>query len=188
MKNIRIIIALIMLFTCAIPVIGDGQVFNTRTAPTPNPGPPRGNYGTVQSYTAQTGVICAVKSNTVTPVASGKLDTLSNTDTGYVQFTFPNRYDILFDFAVTKISGTVGATALLQGSLDNATWNTITGSTTYLAGGQGASATVTNTAGTKHYQWSLPMNSGVTYPFYQVQVISTGTMTATYSGSAVYKY
>lgn len=185
MKNIRIIIALIMLFTCAIPVIGDGQVFNTKTAPTPPAGPVRGNFGAVQSFTQQNGTICAILSNTVTPVASGKRDTLSNTDTGYVQFTMNNRFDMLFDLYVTKISGTVAGTSILQGSLDNATWKTITGSTTYSAT-QGASATVTD--GTAHYQWSVPVAAGMVYPFYQIRTISTGTMTASYTGTANYKY
>ncbi len=175
-----------LLFLLAIlPMFCGAQVFNSKSEPQ-NPLTPTSVYGkTPVNYL--TGNICAVIANTVTPVASGKLDTLSGVDTGYVQFTLNNKFDLLFDFAVTKISGTVAGTSLLQGSLDNATWFTITGSTTYCASCQGASATVTNTTGTKHYQWSLPA-AATAYPYYQIQTITSGTMTASYTGTVTYKY
>jgi hypothetical protein len=178
---------IIVLIVLAVVSIGSyAQTFTTKT-PGKSGSATRGNFGTYQSFGQIPGTICAVTSNTVTPVASGKLDTLTNVDTGYVQFTVPNNLDFTFDFTVTKISGTVAGTALLQGSLDNSTWFTITGNTTYCASCQGASATVTNTTGTKHYQWYVP-HSATNYPFYQVQVISSGTMTASYNGTLNTKY
>lgn len=145
---------------------------------------PRGNYGTLQPYTPSTGAIFGYVAGVIT---AKTIDTLSNVDTGLVRWNFNNPYNLLFDYTVTKISGTVAGTALLQASTDNINWNTITGNTTYCAGCIGASATVTNTAGTKHYQWFVPHDYNG-YKYFQVQVISSGTMTATYAGSAIYSY
>lgn len=184
MKRILFLVAMVAAMNTG------AQVFNGKAEPQ-NTQNATSFYGkTPINYV--TGNICAVVLNTVTPVASGKLDTLGllnpgTADTGYLQFTLNNKFDLLFDFYVTKISGTVAATSLLQGSLDNATWFTLTGNTTYCATCQGASATITNTAGTKHYQWFLPGNA-TNYPYYQVQTITTGTMTATYGGTGSYKY
>jgi hypothetical protein len=183
MKKIKIVlIALLGL----IALSSQAQVFNAKPSTAAQIGTPGGPFGTIQQWATINGAICAVITNTVTPVATGKLDTLTNVDTGYVQWTVNNRWDMLFDFYVTKISGTVAGTSLLQGSIDNATWNTLTGNTTALAGGQGASCTVTNTTGTKHYQWFLPAGS-VIYPYYQIQTITSGTMTASYGGTVGYK-
>jgi len=179
MKQLILILAVVA--TCFNSI---GQTFNTKTTPT-NAIQPTAYYGN-QSLNYYTGNICAVVANTVTPVASGKKDTLTNVDTGFVQFAVNPSYNLLFDYTVTKISGTVAGTALLQGSLDNATWFTITGNTTYCATSQGASATITNTAGTKHYQWFIP-TTATNYPFYQIQLITSGTMTATYAATAAYK-
>ena len=147
-------------------------------------GQARGTYGTIQPYNSLTGTLYGIHSGTVTAVST---DTLTDVDTGYVRVTFANNYDMVFDFVVTKLSGTVGGTALLQGTIDGVNWHTITGATDFCAGCQGASATITNTAGSKHYQWIVPVNA-LPYPTYQVQIISSGTMTATYSMSAGYKY
>ncbi len=172
--NIKI---LIVFLACAVGVYA--QTFNPKTPPNATT-VTRGYYGTYQSSGIKAGTICAVHSNTVTPLAASVLDTLTNTDTGYVQFQNFNNCDRLFDFSVTKISGTVGGTALLQGSLDNVHWLTITGNTTYYAGAKGASATIADASA--HYFWYVPQDQAVT-PYYQIQYISTGTMTATYTSS-----
>lgn len=145
----------------------------------------RGTYGTLTPISTANGTIYGYVAGVITYKTA---DTLTNVDTGLVRWTFNNAYNLIFDYTVTKLSGTVGGTALLQGSNDNTTWNTITGNTTYCAGCQGASATVTNTAGTKHYQWNIPYSAGVNYKYWQVQVITSGTMTATYSGNVYYSY
>lgn len=147
----------------------------------------RGTYGTIATWHPAPMAIYSYDTTVYTVVPAGKLDTLTNTDTGAVRYTFMNNLDVVFDFAVTKISGTLAGTALLQGSIDNATWYTITGNTTYCASCIGASATVTNTTGTKHYQWYVP-HSATVYPYYQVQVVTTGTCSASYTGSVGYKY
>ena len=147
----------------------------------------RGNYGTIQPVTSNAGVIYKIVSGTVTPVTSGTLDTLTNTDTGYVRWTFLGNYNLHVDYAVTKISGTVAGTSLLQCSNDGSNWLTITGNTTYCAGCQGASATVTNTTGTKHYHWVVPASSAPA-KYWQIQTITSGTMTASYTGTTYYDY
>lgn len=147
----------------------------------------RGTYGTIQAITPAVGSLYKYSAGVITAVPTGKLDTLSNTDTGLVRWTFNNLYSMTFDYYVTKISGTVGGTALLQGSTDNTNWHTITGNTTYCAGCIGASATVTNTAGSTHYQWYVPAEA-TTYKYWQVQTITTGTMTASYNGTVQYGY
>jgi len=169
MKQIIILIALILATTLA----ADAQV--------------RGTYGTYQPFGTSTMSIWKYTNGVPVAVAAGKLDTLTNVDTGLVRTSFQSNMGFIFDFAVTKISGTVAGTALLQGSLDNSTWQTLTGATAVCAGCQGASATITNTAGTKHYTWIVPANS-TSYPYYQVQAITSGTCTASYTGSASYKY
>ncbi len=174
----KIIAALICLISYSVTA----QTFNSKSQPA-NAITPTSVYGH-QPYNYLTGTICAIVTGTVTPVATGKRDTLTNTDTGYVQFSMGGGYDLLFDFAVTKISGTVAGTSLLQGSIDNATWHTLTGNTTYCAGCQGASATVTDASA--HYQWYIP-NNGTNYPYYQIRTITSGTMTATYSSTLGYK-
>lgn len=175
-----------MLMLCFAATI-EAQTFTAKTPPSTTTAV-RGQYGTYQSYGNQSGQICSVYLGTVTPVASGKLDTLTNVDTGYVQFNILNNLGLDFDYTVTKISGTVAGTALLQGSYDNQNWITITGNTTYAAGYSGASATITNTAGTKHYHWSVPQDVAPPFPYWQVQAITSGTMTASYNCTVKSKY
>lgn len=144
----------------------------------------RGTYGTFQPWATQAGTL--YKANG-TAVASGKLDTLSNTDTGYARFTFNANYSFLFTFNVTKISGTVGGALQLQASTDGTNWQSVIGDTASCITCIGATGTVTNTAGTKGYTWVVPQDK-MAFPYWQVRIISTGTMTASYTGSAGYKY
>lgn len=139
----------------------------------------RGIYGTYQPYLSQAGVKHNGSGTTVT------VDTLKNVDTSYVRWSFAGDYNYIFDLSITKLTGTVAGTSLLQGSLDGTTWYTLTGNTTYCASCKGASATITDA--TAHYQWSLPVGSSA-YPYYQIRTITSGTMTATYSGTASIKY
>lgn len=145
----------------------------------------RGTYGTLTPVSFNTGAIYGYVAGVVTAKTA---DTLSNVDTGLVRWTFSNSYNLLFDYTITKLTGTPAGTLLLQGSVDGSTWNTITGSTTYCAGCIGASGTITNTAGTKHYQWVVPYDAGTNYKYWQVQAITSGTTTVTYSGTAQYSY
>ena len=150
-------------------------------------GQARGTYGTLQANTPAAGTLFKYVAGVITPVASGKLDTLVNADTGLVRWTFNNLYQQNFDYTVTKVTGTVGGTAILQGSNDNSTWYTIVGDTSTCGTCIGAKATITNTAGTKHYVWILPVYK-TNFKYWQVQYISTGTMTASYNGITYYAY
>ncbi len=190
MKNIKILSVLLLCGS-----ICSGQTFTSKAQPQLQIGTTRGNYGTYQPYSYITGNHSTIVTGTVTPVASGHNDTLVvpatsitgyGTDSGYAQFYIPSALNFVFDLAVTAISGTLAGTSLLQGSIDNATWHTITGNTTYCTDCKGASATLTG-AGTTHYQWVVPAEFS-NYPYWQVRSITTGTSTATYTVTAGYKY
>jgi hypothetical protein len=144
----------------------------------------RGIYGTIQPFTAQPVSTYSVVAGIYIPVPA--VDTYS-VDTTAAQWTFNNNYDMLVDLGITKISGTVAGSAVLQGSIDGVTWYAITGNTTYCAACIGASATITNTAGTKHYQWYVP-HSSVGFNKFQLLGVPTGTMSATFAATVKYKY
>lgn len=180
MKKIIFLIAFIAISATSI-----GQVFPISPVPQ-HTAFSRGTYGTIQPYGYLAGNICSIITNTVTPVAVGSFDTLKNVDTGFVQFALNNSYDLLFDLQYNNLTGTAGGTAILQGSIDNASWHTLTGNTTYCSGCAGASGTVSGT-GTTHYQWYLPQDA-TSYPYYQIRTIQSGTCTATYTGTVGYKY
>ena len=178
----------IMILLCALLVgsISYAQTFTGKSTPS-NAITSTAGYGH-QPINYTTGQVCNITQGTVTPVASGKLDTLwraNATDTGYLQWTLQGTYNFLFDLAVTKISGTVAGTAILQGSIDSKTWHTLTGIATYCADCSGASATVTNA--TAHYQWYLSRDA-TNYPYYQVRYISSDTSGhSSYTGTANWK-
>lgn len=180
MKKIASFIACMCLF-----VMAHAQTFRAQTPPPPAAGPTRGTMGTIQAFTSYPGQICAVVVNTVTPVAAGKLDTLVDVDTGYVQWTSANNLARMFEFSFTRISGTAAGTAILQCSKDGTEWKTVTGNTTYVAT-SGASATITG-SGTTKYQWNVP--AGVlAYPFWQIRAITSGTVTGSYAATMNYEY
>ena len=147
----------------------------------------RGTYGTVTPWQSLVGTLNKVVRGVPTPVATGLLDTLVNADTGYVYVSLNNNFDATFDLYVTTISGTLAGSSVLQESTDGVNWYAITGNTTYCASCIGASATLTNTPGPKDYQWYLPVHA-VGSPKYRIQIISTGTSTASYTGTIGIKY
>ena len=79
--------------------------------------------------------------------------------------------------AVTKISGTVGGTMTLQGSLDGVNFKAVNTPDT-----QTAIATVTATDATNTYHWRL---SGCPYQYYRVSWAGTGTMAASFSAKVL---
>lgn len=120
------------------------------------------------------------------------LDTLTATDTGYVQFNMPNDYSMTIELFVTSLTGTLAGTSVLQGSsastmptVTSTNWDILTGNTTYCAGCKGASATLTG-SGTTRYKWEIPKGQ-VGDQQYQVRSIVTGTCTATYTLLVSYK-
>ena len=107
-------------------------------------------------------------------------------DTGYCQFSLPYEFNFVTDLYMKQITGTMAGTAVLMGSntssmpgvRDNS-WHILTGSTTYCAGCAGASSVLTG-SGTTQYQWHIP-ESGCDYQNYQIRIIDTGAVTATYT-------
>lgn len=75
--------------------------------------------------------------------------------------------------AVTKISGTVGGTITLQGSIDGTTWKALNTPNTATA-----LATFTATDANNTYHWIL---LGSPMPYYRVSWTGTGTMSASFT-------
>lgn len=75
--------------------------------------------------------------------------------------------------AVTKISGTVGGTITLQGSLDGTNWKAMNTVDT-----QTALATITATDASNTYHYRL---DGSPFPYYRVSWTGTGTMSASFT-------
>lgn len=103
-------------------------------------------------------------------------DTVTNTGVGVVSTTTAlsstQDYDgTTVQVVVTKISGTVGGTISLQGSLDGTNWKALNTAET-----QTALATITATDASNVYHWRL---SGSPFLYYRVSWTGTGTMAAT---------
>lgn len=185
-----------LLFICSILISATtfAQVFNPSNVPANTTGAgTRGTYGNYQAFNYATGTNCTIVTGTVTPVS--RPDTLKSpvvvttgygTDSGYSQVQMNSRLATMFDFSVTRLTGTLAGAAVLQGSIDNATWYTLTGNTATCASCIGASATLSGT-GTTHYTWMLAPDDQ-TFPYYQVRAITSGTCTATFALKAGYKY
>lgn len=102
-----------------------------------------------------------------------KLDTVTNAvtenlfigdgTTGKLKFNG----SVSFILTVTKISGTVGGTATLQGSHNGTDWASI------------ASAyTITDATQTKSFEVTKSY-----YTYYRINIVTTGTMSASYKGT-----
>lgn len=101
-------------------------------------------------------------------------DTVTNAGTSYLQVRNGGAASsCLIEVAVTKISGTVGGTITLQGSLDGTNWKALNTPNTVTA-----LATITATDATNRYHWWL---SGNPFPYYRVSWTGTGTMSASFS-------
>jgi len=111
------------------------------------------------------------------------IDTVANTGTTYVSTTSRLKNDghytnTVIQVNVTKISGTVGGTISLQGSVDGTNWKALNTAET-----QTALATVTATDATNSYHWRL---NGSPFQFYRVSWTGTGTMSASF-GAVLYR-
>ena len=102
-------------------------------------------------------------------------DTVTNTATQYLQSPAispaPATSTTIW-IAVTKISGTVGGTITLQGSLDGINYKAINTVDT-----QTAEATITATDASNTYHYRL---AGSPFPYYRVSWTGTGTMAASF--------
>jgi K+-sensing histidine kinase KdpD len=103
-------------------------------------------------------------------------DTVTNTATIYLQSpalsSAPATTTTVW-VSVTKISGTVGGTITLQGSLDGTTYKAIN-----TVGTQTALATITATDASNTYHWIL---QGSPFTYYRVSWTGTGTMAASFT-------
>lgn len=102
-------------------------------------------------------------------------DTVTNTATVYLQspaLTPAAATSTTIWIAVTKISGTVGGTITLQGSLDGTNYKALNTVDT-----QTALATITATDASNTYHYRL---SGSPFPYYRVSWTGTGTMSASF--------
>lgn len=79
--------------------------------------------------------------------------------------------------AVTKISGTVGGTITLMGSIDGTNFKALNTAET-----QTALATITATDASNTYHWRLNTNP---FPYYRVSWTGTGTMSASFTSKAL---
>lgn len=101
-------------------------------------------------------------------------DTVTNTATNFLQSpSVPSGAYVTVQVVVTKISGTVGGTISLQGSVDGTNWKALNTAET-----QTALATITATDASNVYHWRLSSN-----PFskYRVTWTGTGTMAASFT-------
>lgn len=114
------------------------------------------------------------------------LDTLVNTDTGFLYVTLNGTYDMQYKMNITKITGTVAGSAILFGSNDLSTWfaleSVITG--TGITAGQFQEDTVTVANATASYWLNLPHSL---FKYYRIRIISSGTSTYSYTGTVYYR-
>lgn len=103
-------------------------------------------------------------------------DTVANTGTAYLSTVAVSPAPAVtttFWVAVTKISGTVGGTITLQGSLDGTNWKAVNTPNTATA-----LATITATDASNTYHWII---SGSPFKYYRVSWTGTGTMSASFT-------
>lgn len=111
--------------------------------------------------------------NMVTPTNSA-VATTTNTSTSYVSLPVTAWYNtVTIQSVVTKVSGTVGGTVTLQGSLDGTNYSTVSSSyadvTSYTPTDQATNS-------------KLFVVTGSPYKYYRLSYTGTGTMNATHRG------
>lgn len=108
--------------------------------------------------------------------ASNGVDTVTNTGTAYLSTVAISPAPAVTTtvwVAVTKISGTVGGTITLQGSIDGTNWKALNTPNTATA-----LATFTAADASATYHWII---SGSPMPYYRVSWTGTGTMSASFT-------
>lgn len=107
---------------------------------------------------------------------SATSDTVTNTGTAYLSTVAISPAPAVTStiwVAVTKISGTVGGTITLQGSIDGTNWKAL-----YTLNTATALPTFTATDASNTYHWII---SGSPMPYYRVSWTGTGTMAASFT-------
>lgn len=105
---------------------------------------------------------------------NGNGDTITNTGTKYNTLKVGETANafVTIQTNITKLSGTVGGTITIEGSLDGVYYKLLD---TNLTVNATVSQTPSNTAGTVSYDWHITNN---TFQYYRVKYTGTGTMSA----------
>jgi hypothetical protein len=104
-------------------------------------------------------------------------DTITNTGSGYVEFTLNSFYKrVSFQPVVTKLSGTAAGTVTLQGSIDGI--NYVTVSSSYVSS---ATMSVTNVTTST----AILIVTSSPYRYYRLNYVGSGTMSCLLSGFLV---
>ena len=105
---------------------------------------------------------------------NGNGDTITNTGTKYNTLKVGETANafVTIQTNITKLSGTVGGTITIEGSLDGVYYKLLD---TNLTVNATVSQTPSNTAGTVSYDWHITNN---TFQYYRVKYVGTGTMSA----------
>jgi hypothetical protein len=108
-------------------------------------------------------------------------DTVTNAGTAYLTIRARqiNSSYTTIQVVVTKISGTVGGTISLQGSLDGTSYKALNTAET-----QTALATITATDASNVYHWRL---NGNPFQYYRVSWTGTGTMAASFTSQILHR-
>lgn len=97
---------------------------------------------------------------------TGSADTVTNAEVEYLTLPVKDGYDTaVFGVKLTKISGTVAGTSILEQSMDNINFETATGTDTL---------TSTNVT-TNIKNWTL---TNPAFPYYRIKITGSGTMAA----------
>jgi hypothetical protein len=91
-------------------------------------------------------------------------------DTTFLKFTMNGATDFIASATFTKISGTVGGSALFQGSVNNSTWYTLKSDESQLISGQFTEDTATLANATTTYVWNYPNHE---FKYYRIRFITT---------------
>jgi hypothetical protein len=121
------------------------------------------------------------QSKTMLSVYSLSSDTVTNTGTVYLtaRGAQQNTSYTTVQVVVTKISGIVGGTISLQGSVDGTSYKALNTAET-----QTALATITATDTSNVYHWRL---NGNPFQYYRVSWTGTGTMAASFTAQLFHR-
>jgi hypothetical protein len=121
----------------------------------------------------------AISSEAQTFTMTGSADTVVNTATKACSLKTVHSYkQISIQAVITKISGTVGGTLTLLGSIDGTNYINVD-TATFVNSGLAATYTATNTTGAQSKVWIINNNP---YLWFKLSYTGTGTMSASLKG------
>jgi hypothetical protein len=137
-------------------------------------------FGIVIAFLAGTNIQTKAQGLPLKSPYSLESDTVTNTGVVYLTtlsaLADRDTENTTIQVVVTKISGTVGGTISLQGSLDGTNFKALNTAET-----QTALATITATDASNVYHWRL---NGLPFPYFRVSWTGTGTMAASFTARA----